>query len=135
MLRAAGRLRGVRAHVTRFQNANPVKVSKRSRANSAASAVLRALYDGREPAYFRMGGSIPAMALFHRELGVEVTMFAFGLADENVHAPDEFARVAELRKAERAYVMLLGELAGGGGAERGEGGGAEEGGGKTHDEL
>lgn len=78
--------------------------------SSAATAVLEKLYE-RDVSRFRMGGSIPALGLAARELKAEIVMFAFGLADENVHAPDEFFRLSSMRRAERAYVRVLGEIA------------------------
>lgn len=38
---------------------------------------------------FWEGGSIPAMAAFKHHLGAPATMFAFGLDDNRVHAPNE----------------------------------------------
>lgn len=35
---------------------------------------------GTKPLMFRMGGSIPAMAYFHKYLGVHMTAFGFGAA-------------------------------------------------------
>lgn len=74
--------------------------------------ILEELY-GKKGVYFRMGGSIPAMGLFQKMLGKDVTMFAFGHSDENCHAPNEFARLDSFRRSEKAYVRLfmrLGEL-------------------------
>lgn len=74
--------------------------------NRVAAVVLKELYN-REPVYMGMGGSIPVLSLFRKLLSLETTMFAFGHADENVHAPDEYGRIDSFRRGEKAYVRLL----------------------------
>jgi acetylornithine deacetylase/succinyl-diaminopimelate desuccinylase-like protein len=44
---------------------------------------------GRAPEFVREGGSIPVVAAFQQELGLEVVMLGFGLADDQIHAPNE----------------------------------------------
>jgi len=44
---------------------------------------------GKKPLYIREGGSIPAMAMFKQHLGIETTVFGFGLDDDFIHAPNE----------------------------------------------
>ena len=44
---------------------------------------------GNKPKYIREGGSIPAMAMFKKRLGIDTTVFGFGLDDDFVHAPNE----------------------------------------------
>lgn len=44
---------------------------------------------GKPTLYYREGGSIPALVLLRQHLGIETTMFAFGLPDDNLHAPNE----------------------------------------------
>lgn len=44
---------------------------------------------GKPTLYYREGGTIPAMALMKKELGIDMTMFAFGLPDDRIHAPNE----------------------------------------------
>jgi acetylornithine deacetylase/succinyl-diaminopimelate desuccinylase-like protein len=78
-------------------------------ANQIAAQVLTELY-GRSPLQVRMGGSIPVCALFLKELGVYTVNFAFGLNDENLHAPDEFFRLASFERAQTGYGMLLQKL-------------------------
>lgn len=78
--------------------------------NRVAAAVLKEVYN-REPVYIGMGGSIPVLSLFRKVLSLETTMFAFGHSDENVHAPDEFARIDSFRRGEKAYVRLFSGLA------------------------
>lgn len=76
----------------------------------AAAKVLKGIY-GRDPLFFRSGGSIPAFKILQQILSVDMTMFAFALSSENWHSPDEFTRLSSLRRGEVAYSMLLVELA------------------------
>lgn len=79
-------------------------------ANAAAASVLREIY-GREPYYTRTGGTIAILNLFRRHLSADTVMFAFGLHDENAHAPDEFFRLASYARAQRAWGRLFEVLA------------------------
>jgi acetylornithine deacetylase/succinyl-diaminopimelate desuccinylase-like protein len=79
-------------------------------ANRAAAAVLSALY-GKTPYYARTGGTVPFLGLFWKHLGVHTVDFGFGLDDESTHAPNEFFRLSSFRRGQRAYGLLLEELA------------------------
>ena len=65
---------------------------------------------GREPYQTRSGGSIPITGVFQEQLGADTISFGFGLEDENIHAPDEFFRLASFRKGQAAYCKLLARL-------------------------
>jgi acetylornithine deacetylase/succinyl-diaminopimelate desuccinylase-like protein len=41
---------------------------------------------------------------------VHGAVMAFGLNDENIHAPNEFYRLSSYRKSQTAYCMLLERL-------------------------
>lgn len=81
-------------------------------ANDVATTVLRELY-GRDPYYARTGGTIAILNMFRRFLGADTVMFAFGLRDENAHAPDEFFRLSSFARAQHAYGRLFDVLAAG----------------------
>jgi acetylornithine deacetylase/succinyl-diaminopimelate desuccinylase-like protein len=105
---------GVRVAVTKRPNgAMPYEMPFDHPGNVAAAAVHRKLY-GKEPYFVRVGGSIPVVGMFLEALGVHTVGFAFGLDDENVHAPNEFYRLSSLRRAQEAYGLLLHELGGAG---------------------
>lgn len=87
----------------------PYQIDPDHPGNQAAAAVHHKIF-GREPYIVGMGGSIPVCGIFLRELSAYTVNFAFGLKDENVHAPDEFFRLASFRLGQRAYVHLLDEL-------------------------
>lgn len=75
-------------------------------------SVLKELY-GKEPYWVRMGGTIPANAMFHKYLGVYTIVFAFGLQDELQHSPNEFFRLSGYERGQKAYGMLLERLSSG----------------------
>jgi acetylornithine deacetylase/succinyl-diaminopimelate desuccinylase-like protein len=77
--------------------------------NRAAGGVLRELY-GREPLYTRTGGSVPVVALFLEHLGAYSVSFGFSQNDEQIHAPNEFARLRNFERGQVAYVRLLAAL-------------------------
>jgi acetylornithine deacetylase/succinyl-diaminopimelate desuccinylase-like protein len=75
-----------------------------------AYSVLKDLY-GKEPYWVRMGGTIPANAMFRKYLGAYTIVFAFGLQDELQHSPNEFFRLSGYERGQKAYGMLLDRLA------------------------
>ena len=75
----------------------------------AGSTVLKRLL-GRAPIPVRLAATVPITALFKTLLGIDTLMFAFGLPDEDVHAPNEFFRLSSIPLGLRAWVMLLDEL-------------------------
>lgn len=90
-------------------DANPFLVPTGHNSSDVVRSVLRKLYN-EEPYQIRVGGSIPVMSALLEELGVHATMFAFGLDDEQIHAPNEFFRLESFEKAQNAYCMLLEEF-------------------------
>jgi len=77
--------------------------------NRAAETVLTEMY-GKAPYYWRIGGSIPVCELFLSMLGAYTVNFAFGLMDEQLHAPDEFFRLSSFRRGQVAYGRILHRL-------------------------
>ena len=82
--------------------------------NRVAARVLEQLF-GRRPVFTRTGGTVPVYELFLRHLGAYTVTFGFGLPDENIHAPNEFFRLASFRRAILGHALLLGALADQGG--------------------
>ena len=102
--------RGLRARIDRLAgSADPFLVPGGHNSSAVAAKVLAEVY-GKEPFLVRTGGSIPVMTMLLRELGVHATVFAFGLPDENLHAPDEFFRLSSFRTGQTAYCRLLERL-------------------------
>lgn len=89
--------------------ADPYAIPYDHPGNQAAYTVHQALY-GKAPLYMRNGGTIPVCALFQQVLNVYTVNFAFGLNDENIHAPNEFWRLNSFRRAGKAHGMLFESL-------------------------
>ena len=59
------------------------------------SPAMRVAFDayaetfGVEPIFVREGGSIPVVATFRAELGIETILMGFGLPDDRLHSPNE----------------------------------------------
>lgn len=102
--------RGLRVKVDRLAgSADPFLVPSGHNSSAIAGQVLAEVY-GKTPYTVRTGGSIPVMTMLLKELGVHATVFAFGLPDENLHAPDEFFRLSSFRIGQTAYCRLLERL-------------------------
>lgn len=101
---------GVTAGVSRLPGqAKPYAIPADHWGNQAAAEVLTEVY-GKEPYYVRIGGSIPVCELFQEYLGAYTVSYAFGLNDEQVHAPNEFYRLASFERGRIAYCKLLSRL-------------------------
>ena len=101
---------GVKVTVRPFGlGARPYLIPADHPGNRVAGAVLEELY-GKAPYYTRSGGTIPVVSLFLSNLGAYTVCFAFGLEDENVHAPNEFFRLGSFERGQKAYGMLLQRL-------------------------
>jgi len=90
-------------------SADPFQIPFDHPGNQAARVVLKKLYD-KEPYIARTGGTIPVCGSFLKYLGAHLVNFAFGLEDENLHAPDEFFRLSSFKRGLNAYGMILEEL-------------------------
>lgn len=102
--------KGVQVTVHEVESgADPYIVPPDHAGNRAIFKVHQTLYN-RDPYYIRMGGSIPICGILLKTLGAYTVNFAFGLKDENVHAPDEFFRLTSFDSGQRGYGMLLTEL-------------------------
>ncbi len=103
--------RGVRVSVERLQgSADPYQMPRNHNASRVAGEVLTEIY-GAEPYITRVGGSIPVTSVFLNELGAHTIMFGFSIGDENLHAPNEFFRLVNFRRGQKAYCRLLEKLA------------------------
>ncbi len=103
---------GVSAEVKRLPgSANPFLTPSGHNSSQIAAEVLSEVY-GKDPYMVRTGGSIPVMSMLLDQLGIHATIFAFGLEDEKVHAPNEFFRLSSFRRGQQAYCQLLNKLGG-----------------------
>ena len=101
---------GAKASVKKLAgSADPFQIPFDHPGNQAARVVLKKLYD-KEPYIARTGGTIPVCGSFLKFLGAHLVNFAFGLEDENLHAPDEFFRISGFKRGLSAYGLILEEL-------------------------
>ena len=101
---------GVKSEVKRLAgSADPFVMPRSHNANQVAREVLQEVYE-MDPYVTRLGGSIPIMTIFLKELGVYGTMFGFSVGDENLHAPNEFFRLKNFRRGQEAYCKLFERL-------------------------
>jgi acetylornithine deacetylase/succinyl-diaminopimelate desuccinylase-like protein len=104
---------GVRVTVSIKDNgAMPYLMAGDHPGNLAARDILIEEY-GKEPFLVRSGGSIPVTAMFLESLGAYTVNFGFGLNDERQHSPNEFFRLKNFVRGQRAYCKLLHRLAAG----------------------
>ena len=100
---------GVKVRIDLSEFGDPFQIPENHLATAVAREVLAEVY-GKEPYVDRIGGSIPILPIFLRELGVHTTLFAFGLEDENMHAPNEFFRLTSFYKGQVSYCKLFNKL-------------------------
>lgn len=80
--------KSVRVKVTAHHGGEPVVVPITSKGFLAASKAMEETY-GKKPIPTRGGGSIPIVALFKKELGLDSILFGFGLDSDALHSPNE----------------------------------------------
>ena len=100
---------GVRMEMEVFAGAPGVAVPSESRFVRAARAALMQEY-GRPAVLIGSGGSIPVVESLHRLLGVDSVLMGFGLADDQVHSPNEKFEWRCFRHGIRSHARLLGAL-------------------------
>ncbi|ANQ47795.1 dipeptidase [Flammeovirga sp. MY04] len=80
---------GIKVKVTAHHGGTPVVIPTNSIEFKAASNAYAEAFDGKEPIPVRSGGSIPIVALFKEELGLDSIMMGFGLDSDAIHSPNE----------------------------------------------
>jgi acetylornithine deacetylase/succinyl-diaminopimelate desuccinylase-like protein len=92
-----------------IHGADPVLLPTDSPYMKAAVDALAEVY-GKEPILMRSGGSIPIVSLFSNVLNAPSVLMGFGLPDDNLHAPNEKMKLANVFsgiKASAHYLRLL----------------------------
>jgi succinyl-diaminopimelate desuccinylase len=103
---------GIRLELIDFHGAPGVVVPLESPYVTAASKAIEAGF-GRQPVFMREGGSIPVVATFHDQLGVDTLLLGWGLDDDNTHSPNEKFSLADFQRGIKSSAHLwrhLGEL-------------------------
>lgn len=78
----------VKVKVTFHHGGEPVVTPTDSIAYKAAAAAMQKTF-GKTPIPVRSGGSIPIVALFKTELGLDSVLLGFGLDTDAIHSPNE----------------------------------------------
>lgn len=78
----------VKVKVTAYHGGEPVLLETNSTGYKAAADAMKTSF-GKTPIPTRGGGSIPIVALFKKELGLDSVMLGFGLNSDNIHSPNE----------------------------------------------
>jgi acetylornithine deacetylase/succinyl-diaminopimelate desuccinylase-like protein len=78
----------VKVKVTALHGGEPVVTPSKSIAYKAASMAMEATF-GKKPIPVRSGGSIPIVAMFKSELGLDSVLMGFGLDSDAIHSPNE----------------------------------------------
>ena len=94
-------------------SAVPYETSRTAPALVTVEKILKQLHGGQEPVRAWMGGSIPATSAFKKHSKIDTALFAFGLARDRVHSPDESYLLSQFEKSREGYVRVLHELGGG----------------------
>jgi acetylornithine deacetylase/succinyl-diaminopimelate desuccinylase-like protein len=86
------------------------RVSPGSPAVRAAADTLAEVF-GMPADVVGMGGTVPIVSTFRETLGVDTVFFSFSVADEDIHAPNEFYRPERFRLGLQAWARLWRRLA------------------------
>jgi acetylornithine deacetylase/succinyl-diaminopimelate desuccinylase-like protein len=100
------------AEVVRRSASRPVLVDTGHPALRAAARALRRAFGGR-PAFVRSGGSIPAVSMLQRGLGVPVVLMGFALPQDTAHGTDESFALSSLRHGIASSIHYMAELGAG----------------------
>lgn len=101
---------GIELTVRPIQGGDAVQLPLDSPYLRVAAAALENEFN-QPVAFLREGGSIPIVALFDEILRIPVVMYGFGLADDNVHAPNEKFYLPNFYRAIRTVADLMVRLA------------------------
>ena len=80
--------KSVKVKVTPHHGGEPVVTPSTSLAYKAASMAMETTF-GKKPVPVRSGGSIPIVAMFKSELGLDSVLMGFGLDSDAIHSPNE----------------------------------------------
>lgn len=96
---------GVSVQTTVIHTGNGVLVDTNSPWVQKVAQGLQSVFD-REPAFDRIGGSIPLVALLKSQLGLDAIMFGYTLPEDHFHAPNEKLDVEQFKKGIEANKLI-----------------------------
>ena len=76
----------------------------------AVERVIESVH-GRKPLRVGIGGTLPISSMAKETLGLETVMLSYAIADERIHAPNEFFRLSSFDDGLLAWARLPAELA------------------------
>jgi acetylornithine deacetylase/succinyl-diaminopimelate desuccinylase-like protein len=100
---------GVTVDITGHAHAYPVLTPMDHPAVVAAREAIEKAF-GKRAVVARMGGTIPPVALFQKELGVPTVLAGFGLPDDHLHGPNEKFDLEQYFGGIRAMAYLWNQL-------------------------
>ncbi len=102
--------KGITLDVRPLHGAAPCLVPSSSPYLAAAKRAVAQGF-GTEPVYIREGGSIPVVATFKEELGIDTILMGLGLHDDNAHSPNEKFNLEDYQRGIETVAYLLDEIA------------------------
>ena len=110
----ATRIEGVTVRVVVDDARVPAyRIDRDHPAIGAAAHALRTVYPDQDVLLAVIAGTLPATTLFEEALGAKTLFFSFSTSDENLHAPNEYLRIARIGEGMRAWEALWRTLAAG----------------------
>jgi acetylornithine deacetylase/succinyl-diaminopimelate desuccinylase-like protein len=100
----------VTVKVTPLHGGEPAVTSTQSEAYKAASRAFEEVF-GKKPIPMRDGGSIPIVALFKKELGVDTVLMGFGFDTDAIHSPNEHFGVKNFLMGIETIISFYGQFA------------------------
>ena len=96
----------VRWTVEQFAAGEPVLLNRDSRYVRAAQAALQETF-GVAPVFQLLGWSVPVTNSLNDELGVDVVVMGFGLADDGTHGPNEHFYLPNFYRGIESYIRFF----------------------------
>jgi acetylornithine deacetylase/succinyl-diaminopimelate desuccinylase-like protein len=100
----------VKAEFIEHSSSPAISVATKSEALRRARRALEGEW-GKPPLLVGSGGSIPIVGAFKRELNMDALLVGFGLADDNVHSPNEKYDRSSFHKGARSWARILAAIA------------------------
>jgi acetylornithine deacetylase/succinyl-diaminopimelate desuccinylase-like protein len=101
---------GCRWELTNHGEADPVATPTDSRWVVAASKAIEQVAK-QPPALVREGATIPVIAEFKKQLGIDTLLIGFGLNSDNIHSPDEHFGLDRFLLGCKTHAALLDAIA------------------------
>ncbi len=100
----------IRWELKQLAAGEPVLLNRDSRFVRAAADALRETFDA-APVFQLLGWSVPITNMLNDELGVDVVVMGFGLADDGTHGPNEHFYLPNFYRGMEAYARFFEKIA------------------------